>query len=71
MKIASNDIVSNLINWYTVWKDAQNFEKNSNNPPIMVNDSLGHPCFHYKDIDSINQCNDSIVVIDCLTEGLH
>jgi hypothetical protein len=71
MKIASNDIVSNLINWYTVWKDAQNFEKNSNDPPMIVNDSSGYSCFHYKDIDSINQCKDSIVVIDCLTEGLH
>jgi hypothetical protein len=71
MKVASNGLVSSLIDFYTVWKDADNFYRNTNNPSCLVDDASGYPCFHHTDIESINQCQETIVVIDCLTEGLH
>jgi len=71
MKIASNGLVSNLIDFYTVWKDASNFYNHIDDPYFLVNDPFGCPCFHYTDIESINQCQEQVIIIDCLTEGLH
>jgi hypothetical protein len=31
----------------------------------------GWPCFHHSDIESINTSDSEIVVIDCITEGIH
>ena len=71
MRIAATDLVSNLIAFYTIWKDAKNFYSQSSDQCILINDKNGLSCFNWMDLTSINQCTESIVVIDCLTEGLH
>lgn len=71
LKIRSSPLVYNFINRYQIWKDCDNFYKGKSEPYLILDDNNGIPCFQYNDIELINSSNDSIVAIDCLTEGLH
>lgn len=71
LKISSNGLVKNLIDFYTVWKDATTFYKNLDNTPALETDPAGIPCFNYLEKEAINSCQAPVIVIDCLTEGLH
>jgi hypothetical protein len=69
--VNSTDLVNQFINRYQIWKDCKNFYNNSSDPYLIGHDSAGIPCFHYTDIDSINNSTGKIIAIDCLTEGIH
>lgn len=71
MKIAATHLLSNVITFYTIWKDAHNFYQNTADPYRLIVDPEGYPCFDYTDVESINKCEDPIIVIDCVIEGLN
>ena len=64
-------LVNSIIDRYKIWKDCQNFYTNETKNYKISNATTGIPCFHYRDIDAINNSTSSLIAIDCLTEGLH
>jgi hypothetical protein len=70
LNINSSGLVDIFLDRYLTWKDCQRFYQQSS-PSVITKDPLGIPVFHYTNIDNINSCNSRIVVIDCLTEGIH
>jgi hypothetical protein len=68
--INSTDLVTHFIEYYTIWRDYQKFYKKTDRIGIQ-HCTNGHPCFHYMDINGINNCKNSIVVIDNLAESVH
>lgn len=68
---SGNDLVLNFINRYKIWKDHQNFYSNIAEEYKIDYSEQGIPCYHYTQIESINQNNNKLIAIDCLTEGLH
>jgi hypothetical protein len=71
VNIDANDMVLNFIKRYKVWKDHQNFYKNTSLEYKIDYSTEGIPCYHYTDVTSINQSSNKLIAIDCLTEGLH
>lgn len=62
--------IQEFLNMYYIWVDYQDFYHRPRN--CIVEESInGWPCFHYQDIESINKCQSEIIVIDCITEGIH
>lgn len=55
---------------YEIWKD---FQKTYDviSKDIDLTNFLQLPCFHYKQVDEINQCKSTTVVIDNITESVH
>lgn len=70
LKINSTGLVELLINRYQIWCDSKNFYDRPH-PAIIVNSPDGIPCYFYSDLDSINQHDNRVIAIDCLTEGAH
>lgn len=62
--------LENLLNQYSVWVDHQNFYYNETRPKIEIS-SYGWPCAAHDDIEAVNACDSDVVVIDCVTEGIH
>jgi hypothetical protein len=57
---------------YQVWKDYNAFFNHSSEKILDIKYSeTGIPCFHFSEIDKINQCKEPIVAIDCISEGKH
>ena len=71
ININATDMVLNFIERYKVWKDHQNFYKNTSLEYKIDYSKNGIPCYHYTDVRSINQSGNKLIAIDCLTEGLH
>jgi hypothetical protein len=69
-KINASGLVKLFLDKYQIWCDQQDFYKDSH-PVQIVNDPLGIPCFHHTDIKNINLCTNKLIIIDCLTEGIH
>lgn len=70
LKIAPCNLVSHLIERYQIWSDAQSFYTGSHTPKVKL-DPAGIPCYLYNDVKQINQHTNSLIAIDCLTEGVH
>jgi len=68
---SSNDLLSQFLDRYQTWKVYNNFYNHDSTLVQIQKSKSGIPCFYYKDIDNINQCNDPVVIIDCVTEGKH
>ena len=71
LAIQGDSLVSNFIDRYQIWKDVKNFYNNKTDPYLIYSSEYGIPCFHYDDIDSINNSDSTIIAINCLTEGIH
>jgi hypothetical protein len=71
VKINANDVVLNFIERYKIWKDHQNFYNHAIEEYKLDHSKQGIPCYHYAEVESINQSNNNLIAIDCLTEGLH
>jgi hypothetical protein len=63
--------VAAFLKRYEIWVDHTNMYKNNNKQSLVEINDCGIPCFHFTEIDRINQTKNSIVAIDCLTEGIH
>ena len=55
---------------YLIWRDYCNFYQKFRDPVIEFLPG-GIPLFHYTDIHNINLSSSKIILIDCLTEGIH
>ncbi len=66
-------LTEQLIKRYQMWHDYRNFYKpsTSNSKPLLENSESGIPCYPYTSINEINQNENSLIAIDCLTEGIH
>jgi hypothetical protein len=71
LAINDTDMIKNVIDRYRIWKDSNNFRLGLAEPYQIVDDPNGVPCFHYTNVKQINQCTSPVVVIECLTEGIH
>ena len=69
-KIASVGLIDGFLEKYNIWRDHENFYRKQNHLEIAI-DPTGIPCYPYQDLKSINNSNSPVVLIDCLTEGLH
>ena len=70
-EINANGLVEEFLTQYQIWKDCDN---HCHRTPSMIHiqkSETGIPCFHYTDIDTINQCTAPVVAIDCLTGCKH
>jgi hypothetical protein len=70
ISINSTGLVSRWIENYKIWRDYKIFYSKHEHLEILHSDT-GIPCYHYTDIDQINKEMSPIIVIDCLTEGIH
>lgn len=70
LKIASTGLVGPVIDKYRIWCDAREFYKLPFKRNIEHSQD-GIPCYHFTDLPSINTHTNSLIAIDCLTEGLH
>jgi len=70
LAINAQGLVKQFIENYCIWRDNNNFY-HKQICPVLVNDINGIKCFHYTDVDNINLCEDKLIAIDCLTEGIH
>ena len=71
VKINANGLVLNFIEKYKIWKDHQNFYNHTTEEYKLDYSKQGIPCYHYTEVESINQNSNNLIAIDCLTEGLH
>lgn len=62
--------LDNILNQYQIWKSNKSFYANQTQF-VDLDNFLKLPCYHYTDVESINQCSSDIVVIDNLTESIH
>ena len=62
--------LDNILNQYQIWKANQSFYKNWTSTVDMAF-FLQLPCYHYKEVDGINNCDSDIIVIDNLMESIH
>jgi hypothetical protein len=69
--LSSNDLLNQFLDRYRAWKDHDSVYNHSSELVDIQKSHSGIPCFYYKDIENINQCNDPVVIIDCITEGKH
>lgn len=69
--INASNSVSLFLQRYQIWLDYTNMYGNKHKNSIVEINTHGIPCFHYTEIDEINQNQNSIIAIDCLTEGIH
>lgn len=67
----SNNLLSQFLDRYLNWKHHSDFYNHGPRLIDIQKSKTGIPCFYYKDIDTINQCNHPVVIIDCVTEGKH
>jgi hypothetical protein len=65
-----NALLELLTKKYNLWAKFNNVFKNKEFISVC-NSTAGFPSFHYTDIASINSIENSVVLIDCLTEGIH
>ncbi len=63
--------VFEFLDQYQTWKDHRKFYKNDTSVLVAQAHQSGIPCFHYTDVHAINQCQEPMIAIDCLTEGKH
>ena len=63
--------ISEFLDQYHIWKDHRKFYKNDTSDPVAQTHPSGIPCFHYSNVHAINQCQEPMIAIDCLTEGKH
>jgi len=70
-EINATGLVEEFLEQYQIWKDHNDFYNQTPNIINIQKSKIGIPCFHYSDIQGINQCKEPMVVIDCLTEGKH
>lgn len=70
LKINPTGLIQGFIDRYLIWKDYQNFYRSAG-PDVIEISRDGIPCFHYKNISSINACSSELVAIDNITEGIH
>ena len=68
--IKHNSLVNDLISLYYIWKDANTLLNNSY-CNLNLESFLNLPCFHFRDIDDINNCASEVIIIDNLTESVH
>jgi len=73
LKINATDSesIKNYINRYELWRDSKNFYEGKNQSYMVINSSDGIPCYHYTDIEAINNDTSNLIAIDCMTEGIH
>lgn len=69
MNATNVSMLQKYITRYRSWRTAQNLY-NKKDFAVEHNHS-GIPCFRTTDIDSINNCNSNIIVIDNIKEGFH
>jgi hypothetical protein len=62
--------IDSFLQRYQKWC-RQKLLMNSNSDSLTLVESGGIPCFNYWEIDKINQCENSMVAVDSLKEGLH
>ena len=62
-------MMQRYIKRYQSWRTAQNLYNRKDF--VINNSSSGIPCYSSHDIDQINNCNSTVVVIDNIKEGLH
>jgi hypothetical protein len=60
----------NILNQYEIWKTNQMFYHNKTCSPDL-HYFLQLPSYHYQDVESINSCDQSVIVINNLTESIH
>lgn len=70
-EINANGLVEEFLSQYQIWKDHNNFYNQDPGVITVQQSKTGIPCFYYHDVEIINQCQEPIIVIDCLTEGKH
>jgi hypothetical protein len=70
ISINSTGLVTQWIQNYKIWRDSQKFYNNREHLEIAHSD-IGVSCYHYTNVDQINSDPSSVIVIDCLTEGIH
>lgn len=63
-------MVTHLVERYQIWCDAQSFYTGQHTPKIALS-ADGIPCYLYNNLKQINQHRNSLIGIDCLTEGIH
>lgn len=68
--ISTNTLVENILKQYQIWKDSRLFYKKQKST-VDLEKFLQLPCYHYQDIDAINNCDSDIIAIDNLTESVH
>ena len=61
--------LENLFNDFEIWETNKSFYNNRS--AIDINHFWELPCFHYRDVDSINQCSSDLIVINSLDEGFN
>lgn len=72
IEIKVNDCIGiqDFLEMYGSYIDNQDFYLSGRKPLVTMSEQ-GWPCFHYLDTTSINSSESEIVVIDCITEGIH
>jgi len=68
--VIDNESFKNILNQYEIWKTNRQFYKTQIST-VDLEYFLRLPCYHYTDVDAINNCNSDIIVIDNLTESIH
>lgn len=65
----NNELEELLIKKYNQWAQVSNLNQSSK---ILLRNSIdGYSSFYYQDIENINKVKNSIVFINCATEGIH
>jgi len=65
-------LIRGFIDKYFIWKDYCNIcQSTTTTSPVVEVSVTGIPCFHFTDLFRINSCQDRLIAIDCLTEGIH
>jgi len=70
LKIDARGWVKELIGRYTIWCTYQNMYVSHHEPIMMVSED-GIPCYDHRELEKINQHTNSLIAINCLTEGIH
>jgi len=68
-KIEINDENGDLKDYlvqYKVWNQSK-----KNTFPDISNTMNGIPVYNFRNVKAINSCNSSLIIIECITEGLH
>jgi hypothetical protein len=71
LEINAINQVDDFMSQYQIWKDHDNFYNQNSNVVDIQKSTNGIPCFHYRNIEAVNQCSSPLIAIDCLTEGKH
>ena len=66
-----SELITRFLERYKIWKDYKNCYGGEKQEYLAEIDACGIHAFHYTEISKINNSPSSVIVIDCLTEGLH